>query len=147
AQGLREPHRAVAAHDECHRIRILRPEERRERARLRLRPMRVELVQADKRRAAKLTPPFLEDRGRERNLRTIDEDRLPVAAEQPFSRRGPFRIGDLDEIAEHPRRHPALPELAAKILSDGRKMRAGLTGRMLANPVAQAVAPLTLLGG
>src|SRR5215468_3558343 len=77
----------------------------------------------------------------------IDEDRLAVAPKEALGGRSPFRIGDLDQVAQHAWRHAVLPQLAAELLRRIDEVCIGVSGRVLADALANAIASIALLGG
>ncbi|WP_258769131.1 hypothetical protein [Bradyrhizobium arachidis] len=88
-----ETDRAIAAHDERHRVRILAPENGRESAAFRLGPELLELVQAHQGCVAELAAAFLENRRGSADVRSVHEYGLPVAAEERLGGSRPFGFG------------------------------------------------------
>lgn len=105
-----KPHGAVATHDERQCVRILGAKDRGKRSAVRLGPKLLQLVEAHQGSMPEFAASFLEDRGCRADVRPIDEHRVPIAAEKRFGGSRPFGLGDLDQLAEHTRRHSLLPK-------------------------------------
>ncbi len=112
----REAYVAVAALEEGHRVGIVRPEQRREGARLRRFAELLELVQAHEGGSPEVPPTLPIQGGRIPDAVTFHEDGLAVAAEQRLGGRHPCRI----EISTRSQRGrasmPALSSLRIKSL-------------------------------
>jgi hypothetical protein len=108
SNGGGQPDGAVPSDDESQRVCIVGSEKRGKSARLGRSPKRVEFVQTDQGSTSELASSLLEKCRSATDVGSVDEDSLPVSAEEPFGRRCPGHVSDLDQIAENTGRHPSL---------------------------------------
>src|SRR5229473_3381515 len=67
----------------------------------------------------------------------VDEDSLPISAEEPLGRRCPSHVSDLDQIAEDAGRHPSLSQRSTQVNGSWFQMHRSATAGMLLKAISQ----------
>ncbi len=137
SHGFGQPDRSVPSDDESQRICIIGFEKRGKCARLGGAPKHVEFVQTDQGSPSELASSVFEKCRSAADVGPVDEDSLPISAEEPLGCRCPSHVSDLDQIAEDAGRHPSLSQRSTQVNGGWFQMHRSATAGMLLKAISQ----------